>query len=123
MRYDDIARKIREETRIMESSVARMNALADELESAEKAIADELERIENAIPKLDKVPEYDQSKYFPSKMLISVPEAADILGLSKTTVYTLIHRDDFPVVRLGGRTLINVRKLQEWVDGQTGSNL
>ena len=112
MRYGEIARKIREETRIIESSAARLNALADELE-----------HIENATPKLDKAPEFVQSEYIPSKLLISVPEAAEMLRLSKTTVYTLIHRDDFPVVRLGGRTLINVRKLQEWVDGQTGSNL
>jgi excisionase family DNA binding protein len=50
---------------------------------------------------------------------MSVNEASKALGLSRTTVYSLIHRDDFPVVRLGGRTLINVKKLQEWVDNQT----
>jgi len=112
MRYGEIARKIREETRLMENSVARLNALADELE-----------RIENATPKLDKAPVFAQSEYSPSKIMTSVPEAAEMLGLSRSTVYALIHRDDFPVVRLGGRTLINVKKLQEWVDNQTRSDL
>ena len=32
MRYGEIARKIREESKIMESSAARLNALADELD-------------------------------------------------------------------------------------------
>ena len=111
MRYGEIAKKIREETKIMESSVARL-----------KALADELERIEDATPKFENVPEFAHSEFTPSKMLISVTEAAEMLGLSKTTVYTLIHRDDFPVVRLGGRTLINVEKLQQWVDNQTGND-
>ena len=50
---------------------------------------------------------------------MSVNETAEALSLSKTTVYNLIHRDDFPSVRIGGRTLINVKKLQEWLDNQS----
>ena len=49
-------------------------------------------------------------------MLLSVREAAETLSLSKATVYTLIHRDYFPSVRIGSRTFINAKKLQEWVD-------
>ncbi len=112
MRYGEIAKKIKEETKTMESSVARL-----------KALADELERIEDATPKFESVPEFVCSEFTPTKMLMSVSEAAEMLGLSKSTVYTLIHRDDFPVVRLGRRTLINVKKLQEWVDSQTGNDL
>ncbi len=61
-----------------------------------------------------------QSEYIPSKLLISAPEAAELLRLSKTTVYTLIHLDDFPVVCLGGRTLIKIKRLQEWVEIKQG---
>ena len=32
----------------------------------------------------------------------------------------MIHLDDFPVVCLGGRTLINIKKLQEWVEIKQG---
>ena len=79
MRYGEIARKIREETRIIESSAARLNALADELE-----------HIENATPKLDKAPEFVQSEYIPSKLLISVPEAARYFGIGETRLYRII---------------------------------
>ena len=96
MRYGEIARRIREETN-------RLNALADELE-----------RIEKATPRIDRPLEAPLNK-----MLMSVNETAEALSLSKTTVYNLIHRDDFPSVRIGGRTLINVKKLQEWLDNQS----
>ena len=96
MRYGEIARRIRQET-------AELNKLADELE-----------RIENATSVLEKKEDISQGK-----MLLSVREAAETLSLSKATVYTLIHRDDFPSVRIGSRTFINAKKLQEWVDNQS----
>lgn len=63
MRYGEIARKIREESKIMESSAARLNALADELD-----------RIENATPKVDRVVERPV-EFEQGKMLLSVKEA------------------------------------------------
>lgn len=103
MRYGEIARNIREETRHIESSIARLNALADELD-----------RIEAATPKIDKTLEVAHSK-----MLMSVKEVAEMMGISRPVVYALVHRDDFPSIKIGARTLINVKKLQEWIDNQT----
>lgn len=53
------------------------------------------------------------------KIAISVTEAAELLGLSRPTVYKLIHRGDFPVMRIGTRTLIHRGKLEEWAAAQT----
>jgi len=56
------------------------------------------------------------------KIAVSVSEAAELLGLSRPSVYRLIHREDFPVMRIGGRTLIHRRKLEEWAAAQTEGN-
>lgn len=54
------------------------------------------------------------------KMLLTIPEVAQALGLSRSTVYsTLLHREDFPVVRLGGSVRVNREKLQQWLDART----
>lgn len=96
MRYGEIAKKLRQE-------VSELNKLADELE-----------RIENATPVLDHNQRIKQDK-----MLLTVQETAETLRLSRPTVYTLIHRDDFPSIRIGSKILINAKKLQEWVDNQS----
>lgn len=56
------------------------------------------------------------------KIAVSVSEAAQLLGLSRPTVYKLIHRGDFPVMRIGSRTLVHREKLEEWAAAQTGEN-
>lgn len=99
MRYGEIAKRIRQET-------AELNKLADELE-----------RIENATPIVSRNQGIGQGK-----MLLSVRDAAEALSLSKATVYTLIHRNEFPSVHIGSRTFINAKKLQEWVDNLSTYN-
>lgn len=54
------------------------------------------------------------------KILLTVSEAADALGLSRSTVYSqLIHQPGFPVVRLGGSVRVNRERLQDWADAHT----
>ena len=50
---------------------------------------------------------------------VSAPEAARLLGVSKPTIYQYIHREGFPAFKLGGRTLVSVDGLREWVAKQT----
>ena len=52
------------------------------------------------------------------KLAYSVSEAAELLGLSRPTIYQLIHRTGFPVVRIGRRTLIPRRALEDWIDSE-----
>ncbi len=54
-----------------------------------------------------------------NKLALSVTEAAALLGVSRPTVYTLIHRDDFPAFKVGSRTLISRAGLNEWIGKQT----
>lgn len=53
------------------------------------------------------------------KLALSVTEAAALLGISRPTVYTLIHRADFPAFKLGKRTLISRAGLAAWVEKQS----
>lgn len=54
-----------------------------------------------------------------NKMLLSISEAAVVLGISRPSIYRLIHADDgFPIIRVGGRVLIPVKQLREWLDEQ-----
>lgn len=52
------------------------------------------------------------------KMLLSISEVAAVLGISRPSIYQLIHSADFPIVRLGGRVLIPVKQLEDWLDEQ-----
>ena len=52
------------------------------------------------------------------KVALNVSEAAEILGVSRTLVYQLIHREDFPAFKVGARTLIPRLKLEEWANSQ-----
>ena len=54
------------------------------------------------------------------KLAISVTEAAEMLGISRPTMYKLMHRADFPVIRIGTRTLIHREKLEMWAAAQAG---
>lgn len=51
-------------------------------------------------------------------LTMSVEQAAEQLGVCVKTVYTLTHRADFPVIRIGRRTRISRAGLEEWVRKQ-----
>lgn len=52
------------------------------------------------------------------KLALSITEAAAVLGISRPTVYELIHSEDFPAFRVGRRTLISRSGLERWIDAQ-----
>ena len=59
------------------------------------------------------------------RLTYSPSEAAEVLGVSRPIVYTLLRRADFPAFKVGTRTLISVDGLKEWVKKQTkdGENI
>ena len=57
------------------------------------------------------------------KITLSVTETAALLGVSRPLVYQLIHRRDFPSFKIGGRTVISRKALEEWVASQVNQNL
>lgn len=54
------------------------------------------------------------------KLALSISETAALLGVSRPTVYRLIHRADFPAFHIASRTMISREGLARWVMEQAG---
>lgn len=52
------------------------------------------------------------------KLAYSLTETAQVLGVSRPTVYALIKTPGFPVFQIGGRKLVSVEGLRDWVRNQ-----
>ena len=52
-------------------------------------------------------------------LMLSVPEMAAALGISRAGAYELARSEGLPALRIGTRIVIPKDKLQEWVDKQT----
>ena len=65
-----------------------------------------------------------RAKPAPSRLGISVTEAAELLGISRNQAYELARRDDFPSLTIGGRIVISLSGLEAWVEKQaTGAGV
>lgn len=51
-----------------------------------------------------------------TKLCISVPEAARLLGLGRNSVYEAVRRGEVPAVRVGRRLVVPVRALEAWLE-------
>ena len=52
------------------------------------------------------------------KLTYSPTETAQVLGVSRPTVYQLMKRADFPAFKVGSRTLVSAEGLRTWVQAQ-----
>jgi excisionase family DNA binding protein len=50
-----------------------------------------------------------------SRLVVSIPEAASLLGISRSFAYVLAERGDLPVVRLGRRQLVPKAALSQLI--------
>ena len=55
-----------------------------------------------------------------AELTYSVTEAAQALGVSRRTMYDLLHKEGLPTLKVGGRRLISRELLAEWVRVQAG---
>ena len=53
------------------------------------------------------------------RALITPIEAAEMLGISRATLFRLMRRGDFPVIRVESCPRIPVRALHRWIDSQS----
>lgn len=54
-----------------------------------------------------------------TKDVLSVPEVATYLGVSRPLAYELVHRADFPAVKIGERRIVvPVSALESWLTQQ-----
>ena len=54
----------------------------------------------------------------PEKLALSVAETAAALSVSERQVYVMMERDGLPSIRLGGRRLVRVADLKQWLASQ-----
>ncbi|MBR0351668.1 MAG: helix-turn-helix domain-containing protein [Oscillospiraceae bacterium] len=56
----------------------------------------------------------------PEKILIDLSEVARLLGVSRPTVYSLLHReyDPLPYIKIGRLTKVKLTDLNQWLDRQ-----
>lgn len=54
----------------------------------------------------------------PQKLTLSVPEAAEIIGVSPSKMYEVVKIQGFPLLRLGKRLLVSRKGLERWVEEQ-----
>ena len=54
-----------------------------------------------------------------NQLAVSPTEAAKLLGISRSKMYQLIYRKDFPAFKLDGRILISVERLRDWVNRES----
>lgn len=54
------------------------------------------------------------------RLTMTIPEAAQMLGISKNLMYPLTRSKGFPVIEIGTRRLVPVKAFQRWVEQQTG---
>ena len=52
------------------------------------------------------------------KKVLSVPEAADVLGVSISNMYRLVKIKGFPTIRVGKRLLVSAAGLERWIEEQ-----
>lgn len=54
-------------------------------------------------------------------LFLNAKTVANLLGISPSAGYELMHRKDFPVLRIGSRMVVPKEKFRAWVEQQTGS--
>ena len=52
------------------------------------------------------------------KLTLSVEEMGKVLGVSRQVAFALVHRADFPSLRIGKRILVPKKQLEAWMDHQ-----
>lgn len=52
------------------------------------------------------------------KLTITVAEAAEMIGVSKPTMYRMTEQQNFPVFRAGRKKVIPIAEFKQWVSNQ-----
>ena len=52
-------------------------------------------------------------------LMLSVPEVAEVLGISRAGAYDLVRSAGFPHMKLGNRILVPKDKFIKWIDDNT----
>lgn len=71
---------------------------------------------------VEEVNEMEQEKYKrydDLPLMLSVPELAKVLNISRAGAYELVHMAGFPSLKIGARIVVPKEKLIAWIDENT----
>ena len=51
-------------------------------------------------------------------LMLSVPEVAAVLGISRAGAYELVRAEGFPALKIGSRLVVPKEKFLGWIDAQ-----
>ena len=54
-------------------------------------------------------------------LMLSVPDVASVLGISRAGAYELVRSDGFPSLRIGSRIVVPKEKFIDWINTNTGA--
>lgn len=58
------------------------------------------------------------------KLVLTVEEMAEVIGISRPTAYQLIRREGFPAIRVSkSRIVVPTEKLREWLSAEAERGL
>ncbi len=52
-------------------------------------------------------------------LMLSVPNVASVLGISRAGAYELVRSDSFPSLRIGSRIIVPKERFIEWINANT----
>lgn len=55
------------------------------------------------------------------RITLTVREVAEMLGISTTTVYTMVREEELPHFKVRGKILFNKEKIIQWTKGELGA--
>lgn len=55
-------------------------------------------------------------------LMLSVPEVAAVLGISRAGTYELVKSDGFPSLKIGSRIVVPKEKFIDWINSQTAAD-
>ena len=53
------------------------------------------------------------------KLAYNMKEVAEVLGISKSLAYEMAKKGELPIIRMGNRILVPIKRLEEMFDGIT----
>ena len=54
-------------------------------------------------------------------LMLSVPDVASVLGISRAGAYELVRSDGFPLLRIGSRIVVPKERFIDWLNTNTGA--
>ena len=53
-------------------------------------------------------------------LMLNAETIKNVLGISLTSAYELMHEKDFPSIKIGNRIIVPKDKFRDWIDKKTG---